>query len=479
MQPLRHNRYPLKMKKVVYLVSHGHTARGLIQTGLIEKLVKCNLELHVFAIDTGNDQLKHKVTNAGAEVHFFKPMHGRSTFFSEWFRIYMLEDIKSNPALWEKHLRRVDKSQTPYLRRWIARFFLLLSYLSNALPFLKKLYLSVERSGNYDEDVLNKLKSLKPDLIVSTRPVDRWEGVVLGTARKLRLKRLLNILSWDNITCKGYFREEGDYYLSWGPIMTHEIEAFYKVSRANIRETGVAHFDLHFQSREVGKERVWLEKLGLNPDFPYIFFCMSAPYFCPDEIDIIEWLAKRVQEKHYGEQMQFIARPHMQNIQGRTADITWIGRLKGIVGERVAVDFPDMEDSEMTWHMKHDDMEKMSALLVHSTIAMNSCSTVAIESVIADRPTVMPMFDVHSGYPEWKSVVRMGEFTHMKKFINLGGVEIARSFDELDEFLRINLREPDRLKEKRLFSAEQECYKIDGKSTQRVSEAIAHFASLG
>lgn len=465
------------MKKIVYLVSHGHTARGIIQTGLIKKLLDCHLDVHVFAIESGNEQLRQKVTSSGGKIHFFKPMDGRSSFFSEWFRVYMLEDIKANPALWEKHLRRIDKSQTPLLRRIIARVFRVISLISNAFPILKKLYLSIERSSNHDEEIKKKLLEIKPDLIVSTRPVDRWEGVVLGTARLLKLKRLLNILSWDNITSKGYFREEGDYYLSWGPIMTQEIEEFYQVSRDNIIETGVAHFDLHFESRTEGKQKVWLEKLGLNPDYPYIFFCMSAPYFCPDEIDIIEWLAKRVKEKQYGDNMQFIARPHMQNIKGRTADTTWIGRLKAIVGERVAVDFPDMEDSEMTWHMKHDDMEKMSALLAHSTIAMNSCSTVAIESVIADRPTVMPMFDVHQGYQEWQSVKRTGEFTHMKKFVALGGVEIAKSFDELDDFIRKNLTNPDRLKAKRLYSAEQECYKIDGKSTQRVAEAIAQFAN--
>lgn len=466
------------MKKVVYLVSHGHTARGLIQTGLVKELLDCNIDLHVFAIDTGNDQLVQKVTAAGAQAHIFKPVEGRSTFYSEWFRIYMLENLKINPALWEKHLRRINKSQNAFSRRWIARIFLLISYLSNAFPILKKIYLSIERAKNFDEEIERKLKELNPDLIVSTRPIDRWEGLVLGTARKLGMKRLLNILSWDNITSKGYFREEGDYYLSWGPIMTQEIQEFYKVPRKLIIETGVAHFDLHHQNlMQQGAQKPWLKMLGLDPEKPYIFFCMSAPYFCPDEIDIIEWIAKKVQNKEYGADMQFIARPHMQNVKGRTSDTSWIGRLKGIVGERVAVDFPDMEDSELTWHMKQDDMVKMSALLAHCAIAMNSCSTVAIESVIADRPTVMPMFDVHPGYPEWKSVKRMGEFTHMKKFIDLGGVEIAKSFEQLDEFIQLNLSEPDRFKKKRLYAAEQECYKIDGMSSKRVAEAIAKFAA--
>lgn len=460
------------MKKVAYIISHGHTARGLFQTGLLNELIKEGLEVHVIATERDASEVKTKSLAAGAKFHNYAFKETKSGFFSEWLRIYVLEDVKKNPALWEKHLRRVNDHLSSPIKRIIARLFLILSYITNFIPVLKKLYLQIERRSNKDQNAEEILKAIQPDLIVSTRPVVLAEAYLLGAARRLKIPRLLNILSWDNITSKGYFREQGEYYLSWGSIMTQELEEYYQVKRENITECGVAHFDLHFEQREERKVEFWLNKLKLDPSKPFIFFTMSAPYFCPDEILIIEWLASQVESNKYGPEMQLIARPHMQNVKGPMADTTWLNRLRNMVSNRVAVDLPDMEDSELTWSMKHDDMYKMSALLANCSIAMNSCSTVAIESVIVDRPTVMPMFDVNQGYSEWKSVERMGKFIHMKKFIDLGGVEIAHSFEEFDYLIKENLSNPDRLKTKRKYAGEQECFKLDGRSTKRVAAAI-------
>lgn len=460
------------MKKVAYIISHGHTARGLIQTGLLEALVNENLEVHIVASEAESPILQGKAKECGAFFHGYTPAFSVKSFYGEWLRTYVLEDVRRNPALWEKHLRRVSEKNNSILRKVIARLFLGISLITNAIPFLKKAYLTWERSKNKDQVADELLNRIKPDLVVSTRPVDRMEAYVLGAARRLGIPRLLNVLSWDNISCKGFFRETGEFYLSWGPIMTEELMSYYGANRNQITECGVAHFDLHFQCNHQEMAAPWLEKLGLNPNKPYIFFAMSAPYFCPDEIEIIEWLAKQISNNQYGPDLQLIARPHMQNVKGALADLTWLQRLKNIVDTRIAVDFPEMEDSELTWSMKHDDMFKMSSLLSNCAIAMNSCSTVAIESVIVDRPTIMPMFDVNKGYPAWKSVERMGQFIHMKKFIDLGGVEIAHSFEEFDAMIKESLSNPNRLKNERKYAGEQECFKLDGKSTDRVASAI-------
>ena len=400
---------------VCYLVSHGHTARGLTQTDLLGKLVRKGLNVVVISKDANNNLLQQKCKDAGAQFVSFNLKNTIWSFNYLILRVYILEDIKNNPALWEKHLRRIhnNPSRNPW-RIIMPYLFYGIYKLCSWFPGLRSAFKRKESSMLKNTEAMDLLKRLEPSAIVSTRPLDVMEATILNAAKHLNIKTIASILSWDNITSKGIFPETSDYYISWGPVMTQEIEAYYHAKPEHIYECGVAHFDVHINTLKNSDPSPYLSLLGLDAAKPYMMFTMSAPYFCPNEIDIIEWMAKQVEENKYGVNMQFIARPHMQNMQGGIADVTWIERLKKIASKRVAVDFPSLSDSELTWSMKQDDMLKLSQLLAGASVCFNSCSTVAIESAILNKPTVMPMFDTVKGYPWWKSVLRTKEFIHMK-----------------------------------------------------------------
>ena len=62
---------------------------------------------------------------------------------------------------------------------------------------------------------------------------------------------------------------------------------------------------------------------------PYLFFAMSSPYFAPREIDIVEKIATWVEENTWPG-LNFIVRPHPQNVIGYLADLNWLPRLKNV-----------------------------------------------------------------------------------------------------------------------------------------------------
>lgn len=454
---------------ICYLVSHGHTARGLTQTDLLGEMVRVGLKVLVISKDSSNDMLKRKCAEAGAHLEFFNIKN--SIFSSNYmiFRSYVLSDIKRNPALWEKHLRRIHNVKSSHPWRKLQPILFYYCYLiARYLPFFRTQFKRFESRLILNQTAVELLAKYSPKCIVSSRPVDAMEAAMLCAARKLKIKKILSILSWDNITCKGVFPEAGDYYISWGPIMTQEIKEYYSADPKSIFECGVAHFDVHINTLKEINPKPYLVKLGLDPRKPYMIFTMSAPYFCPNEIDVIEWLAQKVSEDVYGSNMQFIARPHMQNMQGGISDKTWIDRLKKITSDRVSVDFPSLDDSELTWSMKQEDMTKLSHLLAGASVCLNSGSTISIESAILDRPTIMPMFDVKKGFPWWKSVVRIKDFIHMKKFLSYDAVDVANSFEELDFSIKLNLLDGTRKREQRQQVVKMECYKNDGFSTKRI-----------
>lgn len=463
------------IKKIAYIISHGHTARGAMQTMLLKQLTERGIKVVVVTRSDPEGQLAMSLSNQGIQIEYYNPASSRLEQQVNIFRSYIHQDIRKNPALWEKHQRRTIDSNASYKRKFLNYIYFYLGAFIRKFPTLKRIYLRFEKLiyKNNSADFL--LKKICPDAIVSTRPVDSMEAYLLNSATRLKIKKIFYILSWDNITSKGIFPEVGDYYLTWGEVMNQELNEYYGVKDNQLFLTGVTHFDIHIGVRNNLTVSKYLLDLGLNPQWPYLFFTMSAPYFCPDEIAVVEQLANDVSNGIFGSQMQLVIRPHIQNVQGYLADPTWLPRLESLVTDKIALDRPELEKSELTWSMNQNDMLKLSNLLAGATVCLNSGSTIAIEALILDKPVVIPSFDVQTSRPLWQSVKRMEQYVHLKKFYTFGGASIVRSFSELRSEINVYINNPSHRQKERNYAATVECYRLDGKSTERM---VSHIENI-
>jgi hypothetical protein len=262
-----------------------------------------------------------------------------------------------------------------------------------------------------------------------------------------------------------------DYFLSWGPIMTKEVKEYYDFPADRIFEVGVPHFDKHITMPTPEANAKCLQSLSLDPKKPYLFFGMSAPHYCPHEIDIVEWIAQEVNKGTFGD-VQFLVRLHPQNVHGYMADKTWLLRLEKIKGERVAVDYPILEQSRLPWNTHQYDLIKLVNLIAGCTISLNSGSTVAVESLIHNKPVILTYFDAGFDVPWYKSAVRGANYIHIQKFLKLGGAKIVHGFDELKSQIHDALANQSMEDEKRAYALTQECGICDGKASFRAAEAL-------
>jgi hypothetical protein len=461
----------MRQKKLLYLISHGHTARGAFQTGLLALLVKQGFEVVVIAKRDPEGELRKQVESQGAALDFYYPPQSNFINQISIFRAYVNQDIRSNPALWEKHQRRAIDEGSSLQRKLVNRLYLTGGRILRSIKPLKRAYLKWEKTKFEDAKAVDILKKHQPDAIISTRPVDAMEAFMLNAARRLSIDRIMYILSWDNITAKGIFPEDADHYLTWGEIMNEELKQYYNIREEQAFLTGVTHFDVHKQVQEVPKVNHWLEKIGLDPARPYFFFTMSASYYAPNEIDIIEWLANQIESDTYGKGMQLILRPHMHNFQEGFSDLGWKERLLSLKSSRVTIDLPDLDNSLLTWYMKDEDMLRLSNLLLDATICFNSGSTIAIESCIMDRPTIITLFDTEE-WPEWRSVSRIKHYIHLEKLFKTNAVRVVESFEQMDRWILKYLEHPEFDQANRRKAVELECYKNDGLSTRRFVENV-------
>ncbi len=456
------------MTDIAYIISHGFAARMVLQTGLLREITNNGYKVCLVSPDSTDANLLNVAKGGGIKLVKFQI---RSSFWNAQYqnlRTYILEDIRNNVALWEKHIeskrykgRNLWYHIRPFLFYWIHKLVM-------SFPIFKRAFKRIEMNSLNSKEALNVLAEINPRILVSTYPVNLTEATLLHNAKRKGIQTIIHLLSWDNISCKGHFPALADKYIAWGPIMKEELMEYYCVPEDKIYVCGVPHFDLHHQSMMNPNYKDYLGQLGLNQDAPFLIFAMSAPRFSPNEIDVVERLATEVRKNTFGENMQLIVRPHPQNVAGNMADESWLPRLKSLDGKRVAVDFPALTSSRLPWSMKMEDMYRLSQLLLGAQVCINSGSTMSIDALMVDTPVVLSSFDGNDDLPFWNSAKRLVAFPHLKKFISLDGIQIAKSFEEL--FVAINHFRKDGswLKNEREITRYQECGINDGQATQRV-----------
>jgi len=461
------------MVRIAYMISHGHTARGALQTGLLEKMAEHH-QVVVLAKESSMAILE-PLRALGIELVSFSYSIDRKDEQRGILRSHVHQNIKRNPALWEKHLQRTRNKKNHWKRRLLNHLHYWTGTAIRTVPGGKQKFIRWEQEGYYKPHAAELLGSLQLNAIISTRPVDEMEMYLLEAARRLNIHRIFYILSWDNITSKGIFPVLANSYLTWGPIMNEELQEYYGVGEDNMYLTGVTHFDVHAQVKDgsLGIPNL-LSSVGLDDNKPYLFFTMSASYFAPNEIDIVEHLARQVEQNAFGEEMQLVVRPHMANLMADRSDQSWLTRLKALKTNRVVVDFPDSDNSLLTWYMAKDDMIRLSSLLHGATACLNSCSTVAIEAIYLNRPVIITAFDTEQ-WPFWSSARRLRDYVHLQKLFALGACQLVGDLQQMDEAIAEYIAHPDMHAEARQRAIERECYRNDGRATERF---VAHVNTI-
>ena len=126
---------------IAYIVSHGFAARMVMQTNLLGKLVREGKQVALIAPDKSDQNLAQYCHENGVGLFQFDP---QSPFWNSEYhfaRKYFLEDIKANPALWEKHIYalRYNKARNPW-RHIRPRLLYVVHQLKKWFPGIKRWY---------------------------------------------------------------------------------------------------------------------------------------------------------------------------------------------------------------------------------------------------------------------------------------------------------------------------------------------------
>ncbi len=461
----------------LYLVSNGFSARMVLHSLIPDEAERQGLSIGVLCPSGDDDAVVELARSRGVSGYGVRSPTVAQELLTSDIQRYLFEDVMGNPALKARHLTRMDAG-TRRVFRYSSPVLAGLNRVAQSFAPLPRLAAKLQTKLLRSEKIASLLESINPKTVVATYPVNPFEAVALNEAKRLGIHTTIHLLSWDNISSKGRFPVAADSYVSWGPIMTGELHEKYRVRASEVFECGVPHFDAHQKKRTSTEVASEVAQVGLDPSRPYLFFGMSSPIFAPREIDIVEWLAKRVSENAFGSEMQLLVRPHPQNVTGNMADTSWLPRLKALSNSRVAVDYPKLNRSKLQWNLHTDDLEHLVRLIHGCRVSLNSGSTLAIDAILQDKPVILTPFDANDDSIPWhKSARRLPEYTHLRKLIELGGLRCASDFDSLAAAIHRYIAAPRLDEEGRSKTRKEQCGECDGRAAERVVKALGEICN--
>lgn len=287
---------------------------------------------------------------------------------------------------------------------------------------LIKLLKLLEEITPPSKKITEYLRNQNPDLILITPLVNFSSSQIdyVKSAKFLGIKCGLCVASWDNLTNKGLIQIEPDIIFVWNEIQKFEALNFHGISPEKIFITGAQCFDKWFERKPATLRKNFCEKVGLDPNKPYILYLCSSPFISPQEVPFVEkWIRHiRTHENVYIKDIGILIRPHPQNFeQWKDVDFSHF---------RNVVIYPRTGDNPI------DDLSKSDFYdsIFHAIAVVGINTTAMIEAGILEKSVftiISPDFrDTQEGTIHFNYLVKSGFLNisnnlneHIEQLINV------------------------------------------------------------
>ncbi len=322
-------------------------------------------------------------------------------------------------------------------------------------------------------DFENLFRELQPNLVFNCSHIHGPHAdLPLRVAQRMGIPTAAFIFSWDNLTSRSRILVPYDHYLMWNEGMkTQLLEQYPEIRPEHVHVTGTPQFDYHFKPEYCLPRPELCQRIGLDPQRPFILYTTGMDTDFPEEHKIVEALIGFLNEIDLTPKPQLVVRTY---IKGTTPEMKALGE-RGI---------PDVVFPPILWDRQwvmplHEDLYIYTSLLRHCALGINVASTVSLELMALDKPVINLGFEPPgSNLPHWTRFSRHVEYEHYRPVVESGGVMVARSLEDLWVMIYRGLTSPQAdSNHRRGFIQAMFDNVLDGCSGERVADKLVQLAS--
>lgn len=442
----------------------------LLRSEISRHLLDSGAFLTIFSANFDEPYFRQEFTHPQIALRPLPMMMSRLEAHMMTLRQYFL----MNPALGAtlNYKREAFRAQAP-VRSAISRS---VNSVLGRSRFLRRCYMTAEASLFPGDEFDELLQAAAPDLMVTGTPGFNPADIhLLRAGHRLGIPTATVMLSWDNLTSKGYMNGTPDHLLVWSDLMGEEAEHFHDFPRERISWTGAAQFDHYYGIGQRLDRRGWRVQHGLPEDAPLIVYGTINPLLVPHEPGIVREIAKGIERNDFGLKTHLWVRLHPQVVRGMYS--TSLDCYRALQSDRVHIEVPQVMSDALAWDLPASDAQHLAELLAAADVVATPSSTLIIDAACAGTPILNICYDGPDLSSPALSVKRFMQYTHYALALSTGGAGLAHSFEEF--VARANAYILDRSidEQGRARLIRQQLGDFDGQAGKRTAERLLALAA--
>lgn len=313
-------------------------------------------------------------------------------------------------------------------------------------------------------EAIQRLKELKPDMVLIMSPFRQHEPGIAAAAKALNIPVTAFITTYDNLTTKNRIIFDYEAYFVWSEAMKADLHKMYSYSHDKpVYIVGAPQFDiLAYEKNRISREN-FCRQIGLDPALPIVLITLGSPNLI-DEYPGAEEIIKRIKKGEAGENIQVILRPHpvfKHDKRLNNADDAYDKLYLQIATPKVEHGHTQSQQQILDWVNTFN----------HADVIVQLASTAAIDGAFLDSPVVNIDFDP-SGKRQKLVKDANHEMEHFAALNKIGAFWMAEDYEQIMEGIRAYLKDPAHHKAERKSAVLHVCGYTDGHNGKRLAEAL-------
>jgi hypothetical protein len=435
-------------KKIFITSFHPLVSRNILSSGILDKLNSSGFKVVILVPREKKDFFEKSFANEGVVVEGVVFKSGRREAF---FRYISFACLRTETL---KIKRKTEMGGSGA----ISSLFFANRIGVGLLRFLEKI--------TYKHDIFGTLfEKYKPEKVFSTDMQSELDIALIHEAKKRNIKTVGMIRSWDNLTSKGLIRVIPGKLLVWNEIVRTEAQKYHYIKDPLISIVGIVHYDSYKDLKETSRED-FIKKIGGDVSKKTALLVPIGDRYLKENTvdrDIVKILSEILPLN-----FQILVRlPPGDFVRELENKENKFERIK-VLFDRATKNF---ENIKMTEIGKQDD-EHLVNTLRNVDIVISGPSTMAIDSVVFDKPTVLFGFDGYQKRPYLDSIRRYYDYDNFVPVIESGGVRLAKSVEEFKELVNSAINNPSKDHDFRMCLVDMEASVFYGKCLERLMDAL-------
>ena len=457
------------MKKTILInIFDSNMVRNILRTDVLKKLVESDdvgrivLLVHPVKLE----EYSKEFASEKVVLDVYPPFKGSKLELLSWFIIR--HTIHSKNVRWKIN-ELLYNARGGKLERTLKYLAALTAYYISYIAPVDWLIRVITRAV-HDPSRFNPLmEKYKPDLVFLTTIFGTNDIRLLKYCMQHKVATVGMIKSWDNLIGKDPLLMWPDRLIVHNDIVKHMAMSMHHFPADRIYISGLPQMDVYADSTFPEPRDAFLTKLGLDPKKKLITYSAVGILVSFHEVEVIQFLSELVKLGDIHDEVQLLVRLH----PAYPSDDEVIKKIPGIVIVRPGKKGAERNPLRFDFEFQESETRDLASTLKWSDVLIQSGSTMAIDGACFDTPIISMGFD---GYMEnerqERSTRRLLIKDHFKRILDTKGTRAVYTRQELVDTINLYLRDPSTDHEGRMRIVEEQCYKLDGKSGERVGNYI-------